>query len=168
MTRREAPHYAAHRPLDADFLAIVALIMLTAGWVLATAAVPSVARATMARFHLRTDSFLLWAIQQPIPAMYNFANRYELRQWPAGLTDTLGLTQATSHGVIESRYINHFPLRTVTFANTRYRFLEAGEDRWLTLTSTYRGQSLKTRYRVKADSSGGFEMVRLDDRAGQP
>lgn len=152
-----------HRP-DAGFLLIVLLVVSATVWVLATPWVPSVARATMKRFHLRTGSFAGWAAQQPIPTMYNFANRYEVRQWPAGLTESLQLYQATSLGTLESRYINHFPVRSVTFANTRYRFLKAGEERWLTVTSSYRGQTLQTRYHLRPNDGGGFDLVRLDDR----
>ena len=157
-----------HARPDAGFVLVMALVVVTASWILVTPWVPSIARATMNRFHLRTESFALWAAQQPIPAMYNFANRYEVRQWPAGLTESLHLDQATSLGTVESRYINHFPMRTMTFANTRYRFLKAGEDRWLTITSTYRGQELETRYHVKPNGSGGYELIRLRDRGGLP
>ena len=37
---------------------------------------PSFQRFALKRFHLSLDSFALWAIAQPIPAMYSFENRY--------------------------------------------------------------------------------------------
>ena len=141
---------------DYGFIAIVLLLIVIAVWLLLMPLVPAIASATLHRFHLRSESFALWAIQQPIPSMYNFANRFEVREFPPGLVDPI-LDDT------EKRYINHFPLRVLTFANTRYRFLSEGEDRWVTVDSTYRGQTLETRIHAKAIDGGGFELVRLPD-----
>ena len=90
------------RPIDYGFRAIVTLVVLIAIWLLLMPWVPVIASATLHRFHLRTSNFALWAIQQPIPSMYNFANRYEVREIPPGLLDPI--IENT-----EKRYINHFP-----------------------------------------------------------
>ena len=64
----------------------------------------------------------------------------------------------------EMRYINHFPTRVLTFFNTRYRYLNQGSDRWLTIETTYRGQRIKSRYHARAKSGEqGFDLVRLSD-----
>ena len=65
-------------PPDYGLGVVVALVIAVTVWLAATPLVPAVARATLARFHLRTGSFWGWAIQQPVPAMYNFANRYRV------------------------------------------------------------------------------------------
>ena len=142
------------RPRDYGFIVIVALVVVMTTWLLLMPLVPAIASATLRRFHLRTGSFLTWAIQQPIPSMYNFANRYEVREFPPGLVDPIIDTA-------EKRYINHFPPRILTFANTRYQYLIEGEDRWVTIDSTYRGQTVETRFHAKALDGGGFELVRL-------
>ncbi len=142
------------RPIDYGFRAIVTLVVLIAIWLLLMPWVPAIASATLHRFHLRTSWFALWAIQQPIPSMYNFANRYEVREIPPGLLDPIIDTS-------EKRYINHFPVRVLTFANTRYRYLHDGRDRWVTVDSTYRGQSIESRYHARPRSGGGFDMVLL-------
>jgi len=142
------------RPRDYGFIVIVALVVVMTTWLLLMPLVPAIASATLRRFHLRTGSFLTWAIQQPIPSMYNFANRYEVREFPPGLVDPIIDTA-------EKRYINHFPSRVLTFANTRYVHLAAGEDRWVTIESSYRGQAIETRFHAKAKAAGGFELVRL-------
>ncbi len=144
---------------DHGFRIIVTLVVANAIWLLLMPWVPGIASATLHRFHLRTESFSLWAIQQPIPSMYNFANRYEVDEIPPGFFEPI-------IEVDEKRYINHFPTRILTFANTRYRYLNEGTDRWVTIDSTYRGQSLETRFHAKPLASGGFEMVRLSE-AGQ-
>ena len=142
---------------DCGFVAIVAMVVVVAVWLLLTPFVPAIASATLHRFHLRSASFTWWAIQQPIPAMYNFANRFEVREFPPGLVDPIIDTA-------EKRYINHFPTRVLTFANTRYMHLNKGEDRWVTVDSTYRGQTLETRFHAKPLKGGGFELVRLPPR----
>ncbi len=139
---------------DYGFIAIVTFIAFNAIWLLLMPWVPSIASATIHRFHLRTGSFALWAIQQPIPSMYNFANRYEVRDLPPGLLDPIIDTT-------EKRYINHFPTRILTFANTRYRFLVDGKDHWITVDTSYRGQTLETRFHAKPRESGGFDMICL-------
>lgn len=104
----------------------------------------------MRRFHLRDNSFLVWAIQQPIPAMYNFANRY--RVWegsPAPPPEATAGHSAHQIGdpaeLLESGCVNHFPSRMITFANARYRLLAERADCWFELESAYRGQRLTTR-----------------------
>ena len=111
---------------------------------------------TMRRFHLQTSSFIAWAIQFPIPAMYNFSNRAEIDRYPPGLVDPL-LAET------EKRYLNHFPIRCLTFADGRARYLSEGQDRWITLISSYRGQKLESHYHVKVNPDGRFELIRLSD-----
>ena len=133
---------------------IVGLVALVTLWLLLTPFVPSVASSSLHRFHLRSDSFAWWSIQQPIPSMYNFANRYEVREFPPGLIDPI------FDDVTERHYINHFPARVLTWASRRYRNLNDGKDRWVTIESSYRGQTLTTRFHAKRDGDGGYQLVR--------
>ncbi|TWU00821.1 hypothetical protein [Stieleria varia] len=138
---------------DWFFRGIVALVCCVAFWLLLTPFVPAVARSTMGRFHLSSSSFAWFALQQPIPAMYNFSNQYEVQDVPADFLSPI-LDQS------ERRYINHFPMRVLTFANTRYLLTEPGTDRWVTLWTTYRGQTMETRVHLKPLGDGKFEMIR--------
>jgi hypothetical protein len=149
------------RPRDYGLIAIVAVLVVIAVWLLLMPWVPAIASATLHRFHLSSKSFLVWAIQLPIPSMYNFANQYEVREFPPGLIDPILDTP-------ERRYINHFPSRVLTFANTRYVHLSKGEDRWFTIESSYRGQTIETRFYAKAKPEGGFELVRLPPLGAAP
>ena len=145
------------RRFDFGFIAIIALVGVIVLWLLLTPLVPAVASATLHRFHLRSSSFSVWAIQFPIPTMYNFANRFEVREIPLGIVDPI-LEES------ERRYLNHYPSRVVTFFNTRYRHLHDRQDRWITIESAYRGQRLETRLHAHLREDGeGFDLIRLDD-----
>ena len=143
---------------DFGFLLIVGLVALVTLWLLLTPFVPSVASSSLHRFHLRSDSFAWWSIQQPIPSMYNFANRYEVTEIPPGFLDPIVAD------VTERRYINHFPARVLTWASRRYHNLRDGKDRWATIESSYRGQTLTTRVHAKAVGDGRYQLIRLSDR----
>lgn len=149
----DSPPTHPRRP-DYFFGVIVALVLSIFLWLLLMPWVPAIASVTLHRFHLRTGTFMGWAIQQPIPSMYNFANRFEVREIPEGLLDPVLDTA-------EKRYLNHFPPRILTFANTRYRYLHDGKDRWLTIDSSYRGQTIQTRYHARPRQSGGYDMILL-------
>ena len=136
-------------------LVIVTLVVTIAIWLLLMPVVPAIASATLHRFHLRTHSFAVWAMQFPIPAMYNFANRYEVQADQASLETHSGTP-------FQGRMVNHFPTRIFTFADGRYLHLRHGEDRWLTIESSYRGQTLRTRFYAKPVDEHGFELRRLD------
>ena len=69
---------------DYGFFAILSLIAVITIWLLLMPVVPGIASATMHRFHLRSGSFARFAAQFPIPAMYNFANRSEVKDVPPG------------------------------------------------------------------------------------
>lgn len=143
--------------VDFGFVAIVALVGVIVLWLLLTPLVPTIASATLHRFHLRSSSFAVWAVQFPIPTMYNFANRFEVRKIPTGIVDPILETS-------EKRYLNHYPARVATFFNTRYRHLHDGQDCWVTIESTYRGQRVETRFHVQPkEDAKGFDLIRLDD-----
>lgn len=139
---------------DYGFIAIVTFVVAVAIWLLLMPLVPAIASATLHRFHLRNNSFVSWAIQFPIPAMYNFANRYQVR-------DRLEDSQADFDRA-SVRMVNHFPSRIFTFADGRYMYLRHGEDRWLTIESSYRGQSLRSHFHAEPRGDGGFDLHRLE------
>lgn len=141
------------RSRDPLFGVIVAGMVCVAVWMLLMPFYPAIARMSLRRFHLSTESFAVWAAQAPIPSMYNFGNQYEIRDLPEGLiTPVLDSTRP--------RYINHYPTRILTFANGRYALLRKGQDRWTTFWSSYRGQRLETKVHAKPVGEGRFEWVR--------
>jgi hypothetical protein len=135
-------------------LGIVTLVIGIATWLLLMPWVPAIAATTLKRFHLSTGSFAAWAVQFPIPAMYNFANRYEVHESAEALSDD------SSHA--SRRMLNHFPARIFTFADGRFMYLRDGDDRWLTIESSYRGQTLQSRFHAEPREGWGYRLHRLD------
>ena len=147
------------RPRDMSYRVVCSLIIAVVIWLLLTPFVPSVAMSTMKRFHLGSDSFSLWALQQPVPSMYNFANQFHASQTPPGFP-----IEAIALGATEEenawRYVNHYPARKLTFADGRYNLLRFGKNQWCSLKTTYRGQSLETLIHAKPVDRGAYEVIR--------
>ena len=123
---------------DVGFCIVVAMVVAAAVWLLLIPISSRVAMANMQRFHLANDSFAVWAMHFPLPSMYNFANTFEVDDVPAGITNDLSLEPGPQ------RYINHFPLRLLTFADARHSYLRSGSHKWVTVTSRYQGQAITT------------------------
>ena len=86
--------------------------------------------------------------------MYNFANRVEVSSYPPGLVDPW-LNEP------ERRYLNHFPVRCITFADGRFRYLRDNKDCWITVDTSYRGRHMESRFHVKSRPEGGADLIRL-------
>jgi len=127
-------------------LAVAAAIAL---WLILMPFCISIQRATLNRFHLQSGSFARWAIQAPIPAMYNFYNRSRIEALPWDAT-------AFDPPLVET--VNHFPTRIVTFAQWRAMVHAEENRRMVTLRSDYRGQSLQTRWIGTPREDGGVDL----------
>ncbi|MEM9828337.1 MAG: hypothetical protein AAF958_17240 [Planctomycetota bacterium] len=177
---------------DLGFRIIRGLIVLVVIWLIATPLFPAVARCTMRRFHLQGDSFAFWAAQFPIPAMYNFSNKYRVREYPPGFLDPLLQPLDLEGDDLESdkpapdidpqafrtatqrawKQANHFPARVITFADGRYRFLRLGQSRWFDLETSYRGQTLRSQFELRPIDGRLYEIIRTSeewtDAASEP
>lgn len=138
---RVARHLRRHRDLGA--VAMLAGCALVAGFLAAMPIHPAAARLSMSRFHLRTEPFALWAALQPVPAMYNFANRYWVSPRPLAARDL-----SAPPGEVETRMLNHYPPRIFTFGFERLRHVSAGE-RWVYLESAYRDLRVRSAYHLR-------------------
>ena len=164
--RQDSDRPEAQRP-DWMFRILVTALLSVAVWLLAMPWVPAIARCTMNRFHLQTDSFAAWAIQQPIPPMYSFANTTEVRNRSPNSPDQHASEPTGSsedNAVLAGRFINHFPTREFTFANARVRHLLDRSSRWFVLRSTYRGQTVESLYRLDPAAEKGWTVTRLDHK----
>lgn len=155
-TASTAPSDSCRARVDPGYFGIVGLVALIFGWLLLMPFVSAIRATTMNRFHLRTASFWQWAVQQPIPAMYNFANHVEV-------TRTDPLTGKTD--VVLQRPVNHFPVQAMTFATGRYQCLNEGLPCQIRATSTYRGDALETVFDVVAGDHRSFVMTRVTDQS---
>lgn len=152
---------ALRRSHDGFALVLVALVVGVSGWLLAMPFCRPIQAATLERFHLCTPSYWGWAAQQPIPSMYNFENRY---WWFTGPAPAEHRSRAHLYGdarSIETRVVNHFPGRLLTFGDGRYRLLGNGESCHLVLRSRYRGHELATVWNATASPCGGFDLSRV-------
>lgn len=149
------------RSQDRFAFAIIALVVAVSGWILAMPISQSIQSATLARFHLCTPNYWAWSAQQLIPSMYNFENRY---WWFAGSTPLEQRGEGTP-GIdgqwIETRVVNHFPGRLLTFGDSRHRLLGTGESCHLVLRSRYRGNELATVWNATVSPLGGFDLSRV-------
>jgi hypothetical protein len=147
---------------------IYGFIGCCATWILLMPIFPAVAKTSMERFHLMTGSFGVWAILQPIPSMYNFANDFEIRQLRPGEMNTLlsdpllasPLDEAHDFGKIHEEYINHFPARVFTFSSHRQPSCERREDLWLVTRSNYRGQQVETLTELDFEPPNSYKLTR--------
>ena len=160
MAKRRERETAVETPArDYGFIAIVTLAIAVALWLLLMPWVPAIARQTMYRFHLATPSYTTWAAQFPVPSMYNFANEFKVESIPPGFVDPI-IDDAWRH-------VNHFPARMITFGDGRYHHLLAREDRWFTLRSSYRGQTLESMIHLEPVGKRGlFRFHRLSQTEG--
>jgi hypothetical protein len=176
---------STRRP-DWLFRVLVTALFAVAGWLLAMPFVPGIAHCTMRRFHLQTNSFATWALQQPIPPMYSFANTTEVRDRPPEVA-TPSLLESpvldsqvgeensrqfsgkhSSAGRIAGRMINHFPTREFTFANARVRYLNGDRtSKWYVLKSTYLGQSVQSVYRLDPFEDGGWTVKLIEHESSK-
>jgi hypothetical protein len=152
---------AVYRTRDILAAGLVVLMALVAAWLLALPLSPLIQSASLERFHLRSSRFLWWAVQQPIPAMYNFENRYWASRFPL---ERGQLDETPAH--IETSMINHFPGRVYTFANNRGRLLHTREPHFLYMRSRYRGRDLWTTWTAVPSPRGGMRLVRLEPPDG--
>ncbi len=126
-------------------LALYLLCTVVSVYLLLLAVLPALQRTLMRNFHLRTPSYLLWALQQPVPNMYNFKNELML-EIP----------------MQETRYVNHYPIQLVTNPWNRHIYFWNYGHTVLRVRSTYRGVRVVTRYRLSAQPKPaviGLEIV---------
>lgn len=135
---------------DREYRLITLLVVVVALWLLAMPFSRFVQQTTLNRFHLQTRSFLVWAIQAPVPAMYNFHNRYRVEPRPQ---------DSTSPGEPLTGTVNHFPVRLYTFGETRRFMIRDRTRHMLTVESRYRGHSLTTRWVAVPNAAGGLDLI---------
>ncbi len=123
---------------------LIALILVIALWLAFLPFVKFVQQATLNRYHLQTGSFSLWAIQQVIPAIYNFENEYFFKSDEE--TPDPEIIEFT-----KTKMINHFPLRVITYYNSRYILFHNGNGGDLTVRSHYQDLELETHWRIRCN-----------------
>lgn len=137
-----------------DFFALGIASLLAAYMLLslALALSPSAQLALMQRFHLRSESFALWAAAQPSAWMYNFENRALVSPRPLSAAEL----EAPPDG-LRWEYVNHQVARRMTFFDGRARFLSGTTGQYFYLESRYRNARVRSAYRVIVVDAPGPE-----------
>ncbi len=158
---------------DVSSLLLLVAILAAAAWNMALPVSEFVQESTLKRFHLATTSFSGWAIQQPIPSMYNFENRYWSSDQTLNVGELRAIELSTRPGKqesepqkenwvgVETHAINHFPARTFTFAFSRNN-LSNNPHRYIYLRSRYRGKELSSSFRTRPISENEIRLERLE------
>jgi hypothetical protein len=134
---------------DRGYIVLVSLLLVVMLWLLAMPFSPFIQQATLNRFHLQSPSFVYWAAQAPVPAMYSFHNRYRTEAPP----------DVPASGEPMTGALNHFPVRLYTFGESRGFMLRDPARHLLTVESRYRGRVLTTRWRVLVAADGQHELA---------
>ena len=156
---------ASLRAGDWGALVLVGVVALIYVRLLLMPFLPSIQRAAIDRFHLTTPSFVLWAIQQPIPPMYNLENQVWFSR--RALTDE-ELLLAKPLPEVQYEYINHFPIRKVTFAGSRYRCFKDERSGWLYLRSRYQETVKTTVWRIESNDDDTMTMTLVETKFHDP
>ena len=174
------------RTKDWQSLGLLMVIVGVAVWLIVLPFSRSVQTTCLQRFHLATPSFVQWAIQQPVPSMYNFENRYWVAEHrlSAAELESLARNEQTADPSIKeptndgakdglpiTKMANHFPARIFTFADSRYHYLENKDARFLYMRSRYRGNELISLFEVQTNKhepvedgleQNGFNLIRRE------
>lgn len=127
------------------FLSFLAVLYVFIGLKLI---VPGLAERGIKQFHLTVESYPEWFLMQPIPAMYNFGNEIWIGNSPHKPLPVIVRGKKKKHF---HTWVNHYPLRVVTFNWTRPIIVREKGNKYITLKSHYRGQEVETVYFLKID-----------------
>lgn len=163
--------------------ALLTVIVASACWVTCLPLSTTVQKCYLNRFHLSTSSFPAWAIQQPVPAMYNLENRFwvspstlseaelrdsEIRSTALAPTPKPQLPVASEPtSEIGTSALNHFPARTITFGGSR-AVLKENPNKYFYLRSRYRGRELSSSYRTFPVSDSEVRVERIESEWSEP
>ncbi|MFK7767358.1 MAG: hypothetical protein AB8B55_09065 [Mariniblastus sp.] len=164
---------------DISSMVLLGTILGVALWIVALPFSTTVQDTYLKRFHLDSKNFVAWAVQQPVPAMYNFENRVcfsdreisetefaqaLVRAPDEKLARVIGPvdeeTDSAHQSVPVFKTINHFPTRAFTFADAIYEHKE-NLNGFVYMTTRYRGRELRSVFQITPVADSEFEVKRL-------
>jgi len=149
------------------FLTVIAVPAL---WLIALPLSTKVQETYLRRFHLANSDFSTWAIQQTVPSMYNFENKYWFNGQPiqkdqldqiANEETRIIDPKQKAESEIKSNMVNHFPTRIATFADQR-RLLKKNPRGFFYFRSRYRGREIKTTFKIEPGTESEFALRRVE------
>jgi hypothetical protein len=158
-------------PKDVASKILLIVIVAVAIWIAALPLSSTVQESYLRRFHLASPNFAVWAIQQPVPAMYNFENRVWASPMPATFdelyamqpdpTDSQSTNAVEQVEKIETDSVNHFPTRAFTFGDSR-SFLKQNPSWYFYLRSRYRDLEIRSGFQISPVSETEVQVNRLE------
>ncbi len=137
---------------DPGALTIAAAVVIFSCFVVTIPLSESVRRAAIERFQLVRWPLAAWMLFQPVPAMYNFENRWEVVRPEAGPCPE-----------DSSGFINHHVYNRIALFTWRLQFRQCQLPARVTLRTTYRGTTLQTSYLVDASrDDDGLTVLPMD------
>jgi hypothetical protein len=140
---------------------IYACMSVCAAWIISMNFSESVQMATLRRFHLATENFSLWALQQVSPAMYNFANEGLVQEKQMPMDKLVGISHPPAG------YFNHYPVRPLTWA---FRNQIPACGYWGIFRSRFRNLEFRTKYHLTRDENDlgwHLQLIRSSMRHGE-
>ena len=145
----------AYRQKDLLAICIVAWILVVIGWSLSMVFSTVMRDMALKRFHLESESFLCWAVNQSVPSMYNFENRVQFTNQLIG-DDPFDSTDET----YVKTTLNHFPARYITFGDRVPLSFSATRQGTFEMESRFADTTLTTRWEI-VDHDGTLQVKPL-------
>ena len=142
----------AYRQRDLLAVCIVAWIIVVIGWSVSMVFSTVMRDMALKRFHLESESFLCWAVNQSVPSMYNFENRVQFTNQLIGD----GPFDATDE-TYDKATLNHFPARYITFGDMVPRCFSKTRQGTFEMESRFADTTLTTRWEI-SDREGTLEV----------
>ncbi|MEZ6093585.1 MAG: hypothetical protein R3C03_05010 [Pirellulaceae bacterium] len=124
-------------------------------WLIVLPFSSEVQRVTLRRVQFDSPSFANWSTLQIVPPMYGLENRYWFE--PQKFSNGVPVEQP----LLEAGYINHFPMRIITFFDNRERLLSQFDDSRIVVESRYQDEVFSSCWSIHHDRAKGvFNLVR--------
>lgn len=127
-------------PSTCLFISVLLILYVYVGLKLIS---PEFQKRAITQFHLTSPSFLVWAVNQPVPAMYNFANEIWIGNRPKNASNEIPLGSPFKYYYT---WVNHYPLRVVTFSWYRSMIYKDKDYKYISMRTAYRNTFVETCY----------------------
>lgn len=124
-------------------------IIVVVGWSISMLFSTVMKDMALKRFHLASESFLCWAVNQSVPAMYNHENQIQFSNQLLG-DEPFGSNDAT----YVKETLNHFPARFITFGNQIPRCFQRQQQGTFEMRSRFADTTLTTRWEIQKNAEG--------------
>ena len=149
-------------------MVLILVICCAGAWIAALPLSSTVQEAYLKRFHLASPSFGQWAVQQTIPSMYNFENKYWFSRQRVSKDELNEIANNETRVItkdpnakIKSNMVNHFPTRVATFADERVH-LKDDPRGFFYFRTRYRQKEIKTTYKLDPGTESEFSIRRVE------